>query len=336
MSVTLPSVGDPNPIRQNTSIRQIGEQIATLAPLVSPALTGDPTAPTPAGGDNDTSIATTAFVQGELAAYAPLDSPALTGDPTAPTPTAGDNDTSIATTAFVQGEIDGHETTFHADIADQRIVSNISGATGQPSANTLTAILDDIIGTTQGAVLYRNATDWTKLDPGTDGQFLKTQGAAANPAWDDVPVSPWTTLIRTTDDSIASNSTLADDDTLQFSMAANTTYAIRFTLYFTSVNGGVKVGITGPASPTLVLADTRDTVIISSLNRFVQSAFPVTAYGQMCSSTVANIGGPLTFEVLVQNGANAGTFAVQKAQGGGSANATVFRAGSYLKYMVAA
>lgn len=32
---------------------------------------------------------------------APLDSPALTGNPTAPTPALGDNDTSIATTAFV-------------------------------------------------------------------------------------------------------------------------------------------------------------------------------------------------------------------------------------------
>src|SRR4029077_9980797 len=31
--------------------------------LVSPAFTGNPTAPTPAPGDNDTSIATTAFVQ---------------------------------------------------------------------------------------------------------------------------------------------------------------------------------------------------------------------------------------------------------------------------------
>lgn len=33
---------------------------------------------------------------------APLASPVFTGNPTAPTPTAGDNDTSIATTAFVQ------------------------------------------------------------------------------------------------------------------------------------------------------------------------------------------------------------------------------------------
>jgi hypothetical protein len=38
---------------------------------------------------------------GLLAAKAPLASPVLTGNPTAPTPSAGDNDTSIATTAFV-------------------------------------------------------------------------------------------------------------------------------------------------------------------------------------------------------------------------------------------
>ncbi len=36
---------------------------ASLAPLASPVFTGNPTAPTPASGDNDTSIATTAFVK---------------------------------------------------------------------------------------------------------------------------------------------------------------------------------------------------------------------------------------------------------------------------------
>lgn len=37
-----------------------------LAPLASPALTGNPTSATPSAGDNDTSIATTAFVHGEF------------------------------------------------------------------------------------------------------------------------------------------------------------------------------------------------------------------------------------------------------------------------------
>jgi hypothetical protein len=42
-------------------------------------------------------------VQQEIAAKAPLSSPALTGNPTAPTQTSSDSSTKLATTAFVQG-----------------------------------------------------------------------------------------------------------------------------------------------------------------------------------------------------------------------------------------
>jgi len=45
-----------------------------VAPVASPAFTGNPTAPTPSPGDNDTSIATTAFVQAALAAIYPVGS----------------------------------------------------------------------------------------------------------------------------------------------------------------------------------------------------------------------------------------------------------------------
>jgi len=49
----------------------IGTDVAAIA---SPAFTGNPTAPTPTFGDNDTSIATTAFVQAALAAIYPVGS----------------------------------------------------------------------------------------------------------------------------------------------------------------------------------------------------------------------------------------------------------------------
>jgi hypothetical protein len=45
----------------------------------------------------------------------------------------------------------------------------------------------DVISTTQGTVLYYNGTDWVALSPGTSGQFLKTFGASANPAWATLP-----------------------------------------------------------------------------------------------------------------------------------------------------
>jgi hypothetical protein len=55
----------------------------------------------------DSTVQTTAAVTPDLSGYAPLASPALTGNPTAPTATFGDNDTSIATTAFVQAGLLG-------------------------------------------------------------------------------------------------------------------------------------------------------------------------------------------------------------------------------------
>jgi hypothetical protein len=55
---------------------------STYAPLASPTFTGDPKAPTPATLDNDTSIATTAFVKAQ--GYATLASPTFTGTVTIP------------------------------------------------------------------------------------------------------------------------------------------------------------------------------------------------------------------------------------------------------------
>tara|TARA_R100000734_G_scaffold19153_1_gene18716 strand:+ start:36258 stop:40403 length:4146 start_codon:yes stop_codon:yes gene_type:complete len=117
--------------------------------LASPALTGNPTAPTQSSGDNSTKIATTQFVQSavtaenelsemndvvisgvpasdSLLAYgsgakwhnktfaelgiATLANPAFGGTPTAPTPSTSDNSTKIATTAFVQAVVDSEDT----------------------------------------------------------------------------------------------------------------------------------------------------------------------------------------------------------------------------------
>ena len=53
---------------------------AGKAPIASPTFTGDPRAPTPTAGDNDTSIATTAFVQNTVAAAAAINLPTTAGN----------------------------------------------------------------------------------------------------------------------------------------------------------------------------------------------------------------------------------------------------------------
>jgi hypothetical protein len=46
----------------------------------------------------------------------------------------------------------------------------------------------DVLGTAQGDIVYRDASGWAVLAPGTAGQVLETGGAAANPSWADASV----------------------------------------------------------------------------------------------------------------------------------------------------
>lgn len=118
------------------AVKTVMDEAKLKAPLASPALTGTPTAPTAAAGNNSQQLANTQFVMtaiaalvnsspgaldtlselaaalgndpnfattmlNALAAKAPLASPALTGKPTAPTAPQVSNDTQLATTEFV-------------------------------------------------------------------------------------------------------------------------------------------------------------------------------------------------------------------------------------------
>lgn len=98
------------------------QDMSAFAPLASPALTGTPTAPTPAEGDNSTKIATTAFVAtrspvlsvngetgvvvlsvGDVSGAAPLNNPTFTGAVTLSTvPLAGADDSTVPSTSWVK------------------------------------------------------------------------------------------------------------------------------------------------------------------------------------------------------------------------------------------
>jgi hypothetical protein len=48
--------------------------------------------------------------------------------------------------------------------------------------SSVSALLDGI-GSTRGSVLYRGASGWAELTPGTAGKFLESQGAGLDPIW---------------------------------------------------------------------------------------------------------------------------------------------------------
>jgi len=51
------------------------------------------------------------------------------------------------------------------------------------AANSVDGTMIALGSDAQGDVMYYNGTNWARLGYGTDGHFLKTQGASANPVW---------------------------------------------------------------------------------------------------------------------------------------------------------
>lgn len=58
-----------------------------------------------------------------------------------------------------------------------------NGSGAAPSFVSMSALLDAALSSTQGAILYRGASSWSALNPGTSGQVLTSGGSAANPSW---------------------------------------------------------------------------------------------------------------------------------------------------------
>jgi len=73
--------------------------------------------------------------------------------------------------------------TLYADPVTHRLLVALSG-----SLDTLSDVV--ITSEAQGDLLYFNGTNWVNLGHGTDGQFLKTKGADANPEWATMSAAP--------------------------------------------------------------------------------------------------------------------------------------------------
>jgi hypothetical protein len=203
-------------------------------------------------------------------------------------------------------------------VANNTIISNVSGGSASAAANTLTQVFDATAGNAQGSILYRSASAWTVLAPGTAGQVLATGGASANPSW--ASGSTWTTIQKTTDQSFTSSTTLTDDTQLQFSMAANSTYAIRGCYFVSYSGGGNRIAFNGPAATRI-----RGTVIVTNTatSTYDTNIFNASGSG---SSVV-----PFNIEIAVDS--SPGTFAMRIAQNSSNAGATLFETGSWIEYM---
>lgn len=68
-------------------------------------------------------------------------------------------------------------------VANNTVVSNISGGTAAAVGNSLTSVLDATLGSTPGSVVYRAAGGWAVLGPGSNGACLTYVSAGPAVAW---------------------------------------------------------------------------------------------------------------------------------------------------------
>ena len=138
---------------------------------------------------DDPNFATT--VLAGMAAKAPLASPALTGAPTAPTPALNDNGTRLATTAFVAGALDPLSVSPVAPTLDYRLTAPDGVAAGQftrlstatrttpagllvPAASGVRRIdADPVTGATLGTLIEEQRTNLllSSAAPSLDGSL---------------------------------------------------------------------------------------------------------------------------------------------------------------------
>jgi len=92
-------------------------------------------------------------------------------------------------TAYVKNDVVYYATNGIAYIAKQATQGNAPTSTAhwnvfvQKGTDGTDADLASISGTVQGDIYYNNGSAIARLAPGTSGQFLKTLGGSANPAW---------------------------------------------------------------------------------------------------------------------------------------------------------
>ena len=138
----------------NSTPNGLRAQINAKADKNSPALTGTPTAPTPADDDDSTRIATTAFVNKK----APIDSPDFTGTPTAPTADNDTDSTQLATTEFCQNLI--RRLVGSAPETLNTLVELATAINNDPDfAETIIQALDNKLNKTDAATTYLTKTD---------------------------------------------------------------------------------------------------------------------------------------------------------------------------------
>lgn len=143
----------------------------------------------------------------------------------------------------------------------------------------------------------------------------------------------WNVVKKTADQSKTADTTLAADSALTFPVLANTAYAFKIAILYSTASGvpGIKFDLNGPASPTAVAYTNKKWGAGGSAITETSATALNTVITQ--ASTASGGNALILIEGILQNGVNAGTFSFRWAQNTSDAAATKVLKGSFLEYV---
>jgi hypothetical protein len=237
-----------------------------------------------------------------LSLYAPLASPTLTGDPTAPTATSGTNTTQIATTAFVQNAVSvvtgglDYIGTWNASTNTPTITSG-TGTKGQmykvSAAGTTT--VDGNSSWNVGDLLTFDGTYWDKIDgQATEVISFNTRTGAITLSSTDVTTALGFTPANTT--AIPTNTNQLTNGSGYITASSLSTYAPiaspTFTGTVTIPSGASISGYAPLASPALTGSPTAPTATAgTSTTQVATTSFVTSAISTQAAVTVTTAHG---------------------------------------------
>lgn len=222
--------------------------------------------------------------------------------------------------------------------ATSRVLGRKTAGSGDVEELTLSEVLDFIGSAAQGDILYRGAGSWARLGAGSSGQFLKTNGTGANPAWATVsgsggPVGSVVTAYKPSDTSRNTTISPTDDPDLTLAVNANEWFIVDYTLLLVGAAAGdFKFGFSYPSGCTILWA------MVSGSSRNWQSATTTAGGLQLLDETQtlgvgATSGGVITgglLHAVVKVGGTGGTVALQWSQDSSNGTDSTLKAGSAL------
>ena len=112
----------------------------------------------------------------------------------------------------------------------------------------ITDAITNPVSSSQGDILIRGETDWTRLPAGNAGQYLQTQGSTANPVWDNPIANIVEVVIASLPTHYSRDTKWAQKTNVRTSLTSPSTLAVNINNNGYILNSSIDIDITSTTS----------------------------------------------------------------------------------------